>query len=161
MTAPSATVERTMIEFRHVALTMLAAVVLGHGAVLPARAQDTAPASAASSQSMPTARPWSSLSPAQRDVLAPLQSAWDSLSPRRQGHLLKRAERWVTLPVQRRAAIREHIARWQQMTPEERAQARANRRKFHAMSPQQRAQLHATFEHIQQLPAAKSAKLIR
>jgi len=150
-----------MIELRHVVLTMLAAAVLGSGAVLPAHAQDTAPASAASSQSMPTARPWSGLSPMQRDVFAPLQSTWDSLSPRRQGHLLQRAERWATLPAERRAAIREHIAHWQQMTPEERAQARANRRKFHAMSPQQREQLHATFEHFQQLPPAQRAKLIR
>jgi hypothetical protein len=150
-----------MIELRQVLLTLLAAVVLGSGAVLSAHAQDTAPASAASSQSMPTAHPWSSLSAVQRDLLAPLQPTWDTFSPRRQERMLKRAERWATLPTERRAAIREHIAHWQQMTPEERARARANRNKFHDMSPQQRRQLHATFEHFQQLPPTQRAKLIR
>lgn len=141
-------------------LPLLLTILLGGVATPLLHAQET-PASPPPAGEMPAPRPWSSLDPAQRDVLAPLQKTWDSMSPRKQSRMLQRAERWVTLPPERREEVRQHIARWQQMTPEERHQARENMRKFHQLPPQQREQLHATFERFQQLPPDQREKLIR
>ncbi len=142
-------------------LPLLLVALLGSTAA-PLYAHGTPPAPAAQDDLPQTpSRPWSSLDPAQREVLAPLQNEWDSMSARRQAHMLKRAEHWVTLPPEKREEVRQHIAHWQQMTPAERRQARDNRRKFNQLSPQQREQLHSTFERFQQLPSAQREKLLR
>lgn len=151
-----------MTVLRQALPTLLAIIALGCGVMHPAHAQHRAtPGTSSTQEAAPAARPWSSLTATQRDLLAPLQATWDTLPARRQERLLKRTERWATLPVERRAAIREHIAHWQQMTPEERQQARENRKRFHNLSPDQRQQLHATFKQFQQLPPAQRDKLLR
>ena len=133
-----------------IAFSLLLAGALGNGfAASPPDDAGTPPPS------------WSSLSAAQRDVLAPLQHEWDALSPRKRAHMLHRAEHWATLPPEKRAEIRERIARWQQMTPEQRRQARANMREFHKLPREQREQLHATFEHFQSLPPPQRERLLR
>jgi acyl-CoA reductase-like NAD-dependent aldehyde dehydrogenase len=132
-----------------IALSLLLAGALGHAfATPPPDGADTPPS-------------WSSLSAAQRDVLAPLQHEWDTLPARKRAHMLHRAEHWATLPPEKRAEIRQRIARWQQMTPEQRRQARANMREFHKLPREQREQLHATFEHFQSLPPPQRERLLR
>lgn len=142
----------------------LSALVLAFsvGMAGPLHAQVAAPTSTPTpaSDTPLASRPWHSLTPIQRELLAPLQPRWDRLSPRHQSRMLQHAERWATLPPARRAAISEHIAHWQQMTPDERAQARRNMRKYHALSPQQREQLHAAFERFQQLPPDQRKQLM-
>ena len=129
--------------------------------MLPVQAQQTPPAGGVERAGVAVQHPWNSLSPEQRNMLAPLQSTWDQMPQRRQARMLDRAKHWETLDPDQRAAIRRHIEHWQQMTPEERKNARANMRKFHQLSPAQRKQLHATFERFQQLPPAQRDKLLR
>lgn len=130
---------------------------LGSGVgALPAVAQ-RAPASATSA----APHPWSTLSPAQRDLLAPMQPRWDSIPPRHQAHMLERAKRWETFGPEEQAAVRKHLEHWEQMTPDERKRVRDNQRKFRELSPAQRAQLHETFKRFQQLPPAERDKLLR
>jgi hypothetical protein len=130
---------------------------LGFGiSVMPATAQQ-APATASST----APHPWDTLSPTQRDLLAPLQPRWNSIPPRHQAHMLERAKRWATFTPEKRAAVRKHLEHWEQMTPDERRRARDNQRKFHELSPAQRDQLHETFKRFQQLPPAERDKLLR
>ncbi|HEU4669577.1 MAG TPA: DUF3106 domain-containing protein [Dyella sp.] len=110
---------------------------------------------------VPAPRPWQSLSPAQRDLLAPLHKDWDTLPPRRQAHMLEKSEHWLTLPPEQRERIRERIARWQAMSPEERRLARENMRKFHELPPDQRRELHQAFRQFQAMPPDRREQLLR
>lgn len=109
----------------------------------------------------PAPRSWQSLSPAERDVLAPLADKWDSLPPQRQARMLERAQQWKTLPPEQRQAIRQRIDQWQKMTPEQREQASENSKRFQQLPPEQREQLHAAFQHFQQLPPDQREQLLR
>ena len=113
-------------------------------------------------QNAPSAStPWRNLTPAQRDVLAPLRQEWNGMPPHRQQHLLEKSEQWVTLPPAQREEIRERIEHWQQMSPAERQQARENQRLFRRLPPAQREQLHAAYQRFQQLPPEQRACLPR
>jgi hypothetical protein len=142
---------------RHLAFVLLTVTGLlaGHPSAL--HAQDAPPA--ADAQAAP--RPWRSLSPAQRELLAPMQADWDTLPPRKQSHMLDKTRHWLTLPPAQQDKIRERIARWHAMTPEQRHLARENMRKFHELPPEQREQLHHAYQQFQQLPPAQREKLLR
>ena len=96
--------------------------------------------------------PWNTLSPAQQNMLQPLQSQWSTLQPKRQEHLLERTQDWLKLPPERQQEIRDHIARWQQMTPEQREQARQNQHLYDNLPPAKQQELHEAFKRFQQLP---------
>lgn len=142
---------------RHLAFVLLAATGLFAACAGALHAQDAPPL--AHAQAAP--RPWRSLSPAQRELLAPMQADWDALPPRRQAHMLDKTQHWLTLPPAQQRKIRERIARWHAMTPEQRHLARENMRKFHALPPEQREQLHHAYQQFQQLPPAQREKLLR
>lgn len=150
-----------MTAFRPLAFALLATLAALAPPCANAQARRDAGADAAVAPHAVAPQAWSSLDPAQQEILAPLRPRWDSLSPRKQAHLLERARHWSTLPPPRREEIRERIAHWQHMTPAQREEARANRRKFRQLPPEQRARLHAAFEHFQQLPPAQRERLIR
>lgn len=68
--------------------------------------------------------PWSSLSPAQREVLAPLQSDWSGIDAPRQQKWLEVARRFPTLPAAERQRIQQRMAEWARLSPAERGRAR-------------------------------------
>lgn len=102
---------------------------------------------------------WSSLSPAQQRMLAPLQGQWDQMKPGRQRHLAQSADRWATLPPEHQQQIRMRLTHWAAMTPAERHQLRENARAFHDLTPQERAQVSAAFRKFQSLPPAERRAL--
>ena len=95
---------------------------------------------------------WSSLSPSQQRVLAPVQDQWDQMHPARQQRLAEHADHWATLPPQRQQQIHERLTRWANMTPQQRQQLRENARAFHDLTPEQRARVRAAFERFRSLP---------
>jgi len=105
--------------------------------------------------------PWNSLSPAQQNLLSPLQSQWDTLPPARQEHMLQRTQEWMKLSPERQQEVREHIARWQQMTPEQRAQARQNQHLYDTLPATKQQELHDAFKRFQQLTPAQREALRR
>jgi hypothetical protein len=107
------------------------------------------------------AHPWSSLSAAQQNLLAPLQPQWDTLPPARQEHMLERTQEWMKLPPDRQQEIRDRIERWQQMTPEQRAQARQNQHLYDTLPTDKQQQLHDAFKRFQQLPPDQREALRR
>lgn len=150
----------TMKRHKLVAIALLAGLGIAGGGVAQARpaggAQDAAPGV----QQAIAPKPWSQLSPEQRDLLAPLKADWDTLPPRKQAHMLDRSREWLALPPPEREKIRERIARWHQMTPEQRKLARENMRKFHQLPKAQRDQLHRAYQHFQRLPPAQRERLL-
>ena len=102
---------------------------------------------------------WSSLSPAQQRMLAPLQNQWDQLKPARQHRLAQNADHSATLPPEHQQQIRDRLTRWAAMTPEQRHQLRENARAFHNLSPEERAKVSAAFHKFQSLSPAERRAL--
>lgn len=141
------------------AMLLVAACLLG--APCGALAQTAIPMQAAPADNEAPRQPvaWSSLSPAQQRMLAPLQEQWGQLKPGRQQHLAQNAERWATLPPAHQQQIRERLARWAAMTPEQRRQLRENARAFHDLTPEERARVSAAFRKFQSLSPAERRAL--
>ena len=126
-------------------------VAVGLAAGVQALAQSTPPAPIRTPVPPPpfTAQPsraesgvrWQSLSPAQRQALAPLEREWPSIDAQRKQKWLQIAERYPTLPPQERARITERMDEWARLTPAERGEMRLR------------------YQEAQQIPApARSAK---
>ena len=121
-------------------LASLAGIVLLACSVLamePALAQKSPQASVAPAAS--TEGPsWSSLTPAQRASLAPLQRDWPSIEANRKQKWLDIAARMPSMPPEERQRIQDRMSEWARMTPEERGRARLQFQEARQISPQQR-----------------------
>lgn len=94
---------------------------------------------------------WSSLSPSQQAMLAPVRGQWEQLHPKRQQTLATHARHWSTLPPERREQINQRLTRWASMTPAQRRQLNDNARAFHKLSPEERAKVSAAYRRFQSL----------
>ena len=84
---------------------------------------------------------WQSLTPAQRQALAPLEREWSAIDAPRKQKWLAIADRYPSLPPQERGRITERMNEWTQLTPAERGEMRLR------------------YQEAQQVPApARSAK---
>jgi len=111
---------------------------------------------------MATARedgvPWKSLTPAQREALAPLERDWPTIDAPRKQKWIALATRFKTLSPEERARINARMSEWAKLTPAERGQARlrfeearqvpapdrsARWQAYQALPPEQRAQFAA------------------
>lgn len=75
----------------------------------------------AQTDSAPT---WASLTPAQKQALAPLQREWATIDANRKQKWIEVAGRFPTLPAEERERIRDRMAAWAALSPAERARAR-------------------------------------
>lgn len=99
---------------------------------------------------------WSSLTPAQRTTLAPLQRDWDSIDPGRQRKWVEIAMRFPGLSAEEQQRVQERMNEWARMTPEERGRARVQFQEIRQFSPQER---QASWEAYQALPAERRREL--
>ena len=84
---------------------------------------------------------WQSLSPTQRQALAPLEREWPAIDAQRKQKWLQIAERYPALPPEERNRITERMNEWARLTPAE------------------RGELRLRYQEAQQVPApARSAK---
>jgi len=84
---------------------------------------------------------WQSLTPAQREALAPLEREWSGIDAPRKQKWLQIAERYPTLAPEERTRITERMNEWARLTPAE------------------RGELRLRYQEAQQVPApARSAK---
>jgi hypothetical protein len=99
---------------------------------------------------------WASLTPAQRQVLSPLQREWSGIDLRQREKWVEVAAKFPTLPADERQRVQARMAEWVGMTPVQRANARlqfqevkrlpAEERQerwnaYQALSPEERGQL--------------------
>lgn len=99
---------------------------------------------------------WQSLTPAQRDLLAPLASDWDKLGPTQRSKWLNATPRLAALPAPELARLHERMRDWAHLTPSERANARIS---FQVAKQVDAEQRQAKWEAYQALPPEKRQEL--
>ncbi|MGH8183290.1 MAG: DUF3106 domain-containing protein [Rhodanobacteraceae bacterium] len=139
------------------ATCLIAAPCVGLAQTSPAIPMQGARAADANTAKQPLT--WSSLSPDQQRMLAPLQEQWGQMRPARQHRLAEHATHWVNLPPAHQQRIRERLTRWAAMTPEQRRQLRENARAFRNLTPAERAKVNAAFRKFQSLSPAERRAL--
>src|SRR5215216_1759789 len=68
---------------------------------------------------------WTELTPAQQQVLAPLQGDWEQLDTTRRKKWVSIANRYPTMKPAEQQRLQKRMQEWAQLTPEERRAARA------------------------------------
>src|SRR5919112_3112569 len=71
---------------------------------------------------------WTELSPAQQQVLAPLQPEWEQLDTTRRRKWVAIANRYPTMKPAEQQRLQKRMQEWAKLTPEERKAARARYR---------------------------------
>jgi hypothetical protein len=147
-----------------------AAVVVAAAAL----AQEVRPATAAAVPVREEGVRWHSLSPAQREALAPLERDWPTIDAPRKQKWLVLAARFKTLPPEERVRINARMSEWARLTPAERGQARlrfeearqvpatdrsARWHEYQALPPEQRAQFAARAAHAASTPGSSGEAL--
>ena len=99
---------------------------------------------------------WSKLTPAQKQVLAPLERDWGGIDAQRQSKWLEVASRFSTLPADERSRMQERMSEWARMTPTERSRARMQFQEAKQVSPTDR---EAKWQAYQALPEAERQAL--
>lgn len=136
---------------RMAAAVMLASSLIALGPVLAQKSPQ--PGAATPAEAGTT---WSSLTPAQRAALAPLQRDWSSIDANRKQKWLDIAARMPSMPPEERQRVQDRMAEWARMTPEERGRARLQFQEARQISPQQR---QARWDAYLALPAEERRAL--
>lgn len=92
---------------------------------------------------------WSSLNPAQRQVLAPLSRDWDSLDLERKQKWLEISQRFPSMSPERQQRVQQRMVDWARMSPQQRTAARNNFQQSKRLPAEER---QAQWEAYQSLP---------
>jgi hypothetical protein len=118
-------------------------------AALPAVAQPARSPAAAAPKVDTSGPAWNTLSPAQRQALAPLEREWPSIDSVRKSKWLEIAARLPSMPPDERRRMQERMSEWARLTPDERGRARLSFQEAKQLSPRQRQE---RWEAYQALP---------
>ncbi|RTL36220.1 MAG: DUF3106 domain-containing protein [Burkholderiales bacterium] len=99
---------------------------------------------------------WQSLTPAQRELLAPLANDWNQLGANQRSKWLNATPRLAALPEPELARLHERMRDWAHLTPSERANARVS---FQVAKQVDAEQRQAKWEAYQALPLEKRQAL--
>lgn len=99
---------------------------------------------------------WQALTPAQRDLLAPLAKDWDKLGPNQRSKWLNATPRLAALPEPELARLHERMRDWAHLSPGERVDARVG---FQVAKQVDAEQRQAKWEAYQALPPEKRQEL--
>jgi hypothetical protein len=98
---------------------------------------------------LPNNPAWSSLTPAQRTALAPLEREWPSIDTDRKEKWLEIAARFPKMPPDERTRVQARMTEWARLSPKERGEARLHYQEVRQLSPAER---QARWEQYQALP---------
>jgi hypothetical protein len=133
---------------------VLALAVPGYGTAQPQAAKaPAAPAAPAVDVSGP---PWSSLSPAQQQALAPLRPTWDTTNAASRLKWLDVASRFPRMPADERQRVQERMAAWAALSPNDRARARVQFQETRRIGAEER---QARWQAYQALPEDERRRL--
>ncbi|HCY62035.1 MAG TPA: hypothetical protein DHV59_04225 [Oxalobacteraceae bacterium] len=99
---------------------------------------------------------WTELTPAQRQVLAPLADEWNSLPPQRKKKWLEIAAKYAQMSPAQQQRMQTRMREWTQLSPQQRRIARESYARAKKLDPDQKS---AKWEHYQSLPAEEKQKL--
>jgi hypothetical protein len=100
---------------------------------------------------------WQALTPAQRDLLAPLAKDWDKLGPNQRSKWLNATPRLAALPEPELARLHERMRDWAHLSPAERVDARVG---FQVAKQVDAEERQAKWEAYQALPPEKRQELV-
>ena len=92
---------------------------------------------------------WSSLTPQQRTILAPLEREWGGVDAPRRTKWIEVATRFPAMPAADQQRVQERMAEWARMTPTDRGRARLTFQETKQLSSEQK---QARWEAYQALP---------
>ena len=99
---------------------------------------------------------WSELSPAHRQVLAPLSKDWDGLDARSKERWIDVAGRYPKMAPEEQKRANQRMGEWSRMSVSQRTQARMNFQEIHTLSKEER---EARWKAYQALPEEKKREL--
>jgi hypothetical protein len=111
---------------------------------------------AATAQPKPVRPAWSELTPAQHQVLAPLQEDWASLDATRRKKWVTIANRYPKMKPQEQERLQARMKEWANLTPEQRRVAREKYLAIRKMPPEKRQELRIQWEEYQASLAART-----
>lgn len=128
-------------------------VAFGLCATVPVGAQTASSTAGASTHATGPSRAeegpiWSSLKPAQRDALKPLEREWSGIDNLRKQKWLEIADRYPSMSSQDKSRLHERMAEWAKLSPMQRGQVRMNYLEARQAPPQNR---QASWEAYQAL----------
>jgi hypothetical protein len=111
--------------------------------------------SALAAQSTPKAekapRPgWSELTPAQQQVLAPVQGEWEQLDTVRRKKWITIADRYPTMKPAEQERLQKRMQEWAKLTPVERKAAREKYQNLKKQPPQKRDEVKRRWQEYEQ-----------
>jgi len=93
---------------------------------------------------------WAELTPAQKEILAPLEPEWNGMEVQRRKNWLKRAERYPNMTPEQQQRMRSRMQEWAKLTPEQRAQARAKFKNMQRLPPEKRQEIKRKWDQYQE-----------
>ena len=140
------------------AAALIAAAGLVASSALAAQAEYAGPSTTPASATKPDAGGprWSDLSPAHRQVLAPLAGAWNTLDARAKERWIDVAGRFPKMPPDEQQRANQRMVEWAHMTVAQRIQARRNFQETRNISKEER---EARWKAYQALPEEKKREL--
>jgi acyl-CoA reductase-like NAD-dependent aldehyde dehydrogenase len=99
------------------------------------------------------------LSPADKQILAPLAPDWDQWDAQRKQKWLGIAKRYPTLGPTEQQRVQQQMRAWAQLTPAQRQAAREQYKTLKQLPPEQRAEVRQKWQEYQQLPPEKRSEL--
>lgn len=85
--------------------------------------------------------PWQTLSPSEKEALAPIYSQWNSLPETQQRHLRHLAQHYAALNLDGKHRFSSRLATWARLTPAQRQAAREKYRAFSQVPAEKREQV--------------------
>lgn len=98
-----------------------------------------------------SAQDWAELTPAQQQVLAPLQAEWGALDLAQRRQWLAIGDGFHGLTPEERVRATERMREWASLSGEERDRARQQYRALRSMPPDQRESLYERWEEYRRL----------
>ena len=128
----------------------LLAIVFGLLLVAPVFAAAPLQPKTTAAQAKPAKPDWSELTPAQRDVLAPLQPDWSGFDTPRRTKWVKVANNYPKMKTEQQHRLQTQMKHWVALTPEERRAAREKYKTLRKLPAAEREQVKAQWQQYQQ-----------
>jgi hypothetical protein len=103
------------------------------------------------------AQSWRSLTPTQREALAPMVQRWDTLPDVQRQRLLETAKRYPHMTSEQKQRYHGRLEKWSKLTPEQRKAAREKYRAFNKVPIEKREQVKQMVKEEQARKARQSA----
>lgn len=101
---------------------------------------------------------WSELTPAHREVLAPLAPEWDKMDSTRRKKWVAIADRYPRMKPQEQQRLQKRMRDWAALTPAQRTAAREKYQKLKRLKPDERKEVRTEWERYQRALAQQQQR---